>query len=57
MRRGTFTLVVLRQQAAAGWSFAQGSSARAVQRCRPTAIAANGGRIEASPASGVAIGR
>jgi len=31
--------------------------ARAIQRCRSTAIAANGGRIEASPASGVAIER
>jgi len=32
-------------------------SARAVQRNRPTAIAANDGRTEASPASGVAVGR
>jgi hypothetical protein len=40
-----------------GGSFARGYSARAVQRCRSTAIAASGGRIEASPASGVAIGR
>lgn len=40
-----------------GRSFAQGNSARAVQRCRSTAIAANGGRTEASPASGVAIER
>jgi len=31
--------------------------ARAIQRCCPTAIAANGGRIEALPASSVAIGR
>jgi len=50
------TFVVLRQQAAAGWSLARSSSARAVQRCFPTATAANGGRIEASPASGVSIG-
>jgi len=40
----------------AGGSFAQRYSAHAVQRCRPTAIAANGGRIEASPASGVPVG-
>jgi len=40
-----------------GRSFAQGYLARAIQRCRPTAIAANGGRIEALPASSVAIGR
>jgi len=39
-----------------GGSFARGYSARAIQRCRPTAIAANGGRIEALPASGVVIG-
>jgi len=39
-----------------GRSFARGCSARAIQRCHPTAIAANGGRIEALPASGVTIG-
>jgi hypothetical protein len=38
-------------------SFARGYSARAIQLCRPTAAAANGGRVEASPASGAAIGR
>jgi len=32
-------------------------STRTVQRCRPTAIAANDGRIRASPASGVSMGR
>jgi len=40
----------------AGGSLARSSSARAVQRCFPTAIAANGGRTEASPASGVSVG-
>jgi len=40
-----------------GRSFARSHSARAVQRCRPTVIAASGGRVEASPASGVATGR
>jgi hypothetical protein len=62
VRRGTFTHVVLspvmrRSGRREGGSFAQGYSARAVQRSRPTAIAANDGRIEASPASGVTVGR
>jgi len=56
VRRGTFAHTVLRQQAGQGRSFAPGNSARAVQRLHPTAIAANGGRIEASPASGVPVG-
>jgi hypothetical protein len=38
-------------------SFARSYSARAIQLCRPTAAAANGGRVGASPASVAAIGR
>jgi hypothetical protein len=37
-------------------SFAQGNSARAIQRCLPTATAASDGRTVASPASGVSVG-
>lgn len=39
-----------------GRSFAPGYSARAVQRHRPTAVAASDRRVGASPASGVATG-
>jgi len=40
-----------------GRSFTQGYSARATQRCRSTIISASGDRVEASPASDVAIER
>jgi len=58
MEEGNLANVDLRKQAVArrGPSLDAGS-ARAVQRCRPRAIVANGGPVGASPASGVAIGR
>jgi len=57
MRRGTFSLPSCGSRRQKGRSLLTSYSARAVQRCHPTAIAANGGRIEASPASGVTVGR
>jgi len=57
MRRGTLPTPYCGSRRCQGWSFARGDSARAVQRHRPTSIAASGGRVEAPPASGVAMGR
>jgi len=57
-RRGTsHPRRTARSRRCEGWSFARGGPARAVQRCRPTIAAASGGWVEASPASGVAVGR